>query len=78
MMKSGLMNGAGRTAWPLAFHDPWPSARIRHITFTRIASTDTEIPNQPGSTFLHFDTFPSVDKEGEVAFGGSPSLRLEM
>jgi hypothetical protein len=42
-----------------------------HITFTRIASTDTEIPDQPGSNFLYFDTFPSVDKEGEVAFGQS-------
>jgi hypothetical protein len=45
--------------------------RITLITFTRIASTDTEIPNQPGSNFLHFGTFPSVDKQGEVAFGES-------
>jgi hypothetical protein len=41
-----------------------------HITFTTIASTDTTFPSDPGSHFLGFGTFPSVDAKGEVAFKG--------
>jgi hypothetical protein len=52
-------------------NDHAKSDQADHITFTRIADFDTEIPNQPGSNFLHFGTFPSVDKQGEVAFGES-------
>jgi hypothetical protein len=46
-------------------------AKPDHITFTRIASTDTSFPTDPGSDFLSFGTFPSVDAKGEVAFKGS-------
>ena len=41
-----------------------------HITFTRIASTDTTFPSDPGSHFLGFGTFPAVDRKGDVAFKG--------
>lgn len=47
------------------------SAQMLSITFTKIADTNTLIPDGGGQMFSDFGQDPSIDPDGNVAFGGA-------